>query len=252
MTARTSASRGHRRRRRPTGAITASTKATFSPDTARRWVRPVPWKSSVSVAGWARSSPITRPVKSDRSTGRSDAAPLDSARRRRLAKAATALAGGPGSMRAARSRAATWRTTSHGAGPTTGASCPVTRMCSPANRGASAATVDPPASSSTWRRPRRTSAREPAGVRVGSDRTVTTAVTGPDRTPCSPSSARWPRPLVSTVTARHSTSGRRSRSVAPRSAPPSHRAVPVGRAARRRRPPRRRRSPSDPTRRVRP
>ena len=135
-TARTSASRGHRRRRRPTGAITASTKATFSPDTARRWVRPAPRKSSVSVAGWARSSPITRPVKSDRSIGRSDAAPSDSARRMRLAKAATAPAGGPGSIRPARRRAETWRTTSQGAGPTTGASCPVTRMCSPANRGA--------------------------------------------------------------------------------------------------------------------
>ena len=214
-TASTSASRGHRRSRRPIGATSESTKATFSPDTASRCVSPAPRKSSTRVAGCARSSPTTRPVSNDRSVGPSDSAPSESARRSRLAKAATAPGGPPGSIRSARRRAATCRTTSQGAAPLTGTSCPRTRTCSPASRSASAAAVDADASSSTRRRPRRTSARRPPTDGCGSDSNVTSAVTGPADTPCSPSRARWPSELVSSATPTHRTIGCRTRNATP-------------------------------------
>ncbi len=93
--------RGPSRSRRSTGATSASTKATFSPDTARRCVSPDPRKSSVRVTGWSRSSPNTKPVKSERGPGAITPAPRTRVRRSTLAARQGAVPG-PAAGRPAR------------------------------------------------------------------------------------------------------------------------------------------------------
>ena len=69
ITMRVAPSRGQRRRRRSSGPASAKAKATFCPETASRCVSPAPLKASARSAGCSRSSPRTRPVKSDRARG---------------------------------------------------------------------------------------------------------------------------------------------------------------------------------------
>lgn len=70
-----------------TGRTTASTNATFSPDTTRRWLRPDPRNSSMVSASCARSSPRTNPRNNARWSPGSTDAPRCRVRRNSLASA---------------------------------------------------------------------------------------------------------------------------------------------------------------------
>ena len=74
MTATDATSLGQSRSRRSTGAVTASTKATFCPDTASRWVRPAPRKSS-AMREWLA------PIVADHQAGEQRAAIVGHRRR---------------------------------------------------------------------------------------------------------------------------------------------------------------------------
>ncbi len=71
--------------RRSTGAISASTNATFSPDTAVRCESPAARKSSVSSRGTPRVSPSRNPASSARSVGVRELVPRSTAARAVLA-----------------------------------------------------------------------------------------------------------------------------------------------------------------------
>ena len=159
-TVRVSRQRGQMRNRRSTGPAMSRTKATFCPDTARRWVRPAPRKSSAIGIGWWRSSPMTSPVNSDRSAASRGAAPWTSVRRMALASSVT---GGPGrhpSTTWTRSLPARWRAAVQSS-RSRGETSPRTVTCSPASRGPSASAATPTAITSRRRPAKRAVARIP-------------------------------------------------------------------------------------------
>ena len=137
IVARVAPRRARRPIRRRAGATIASTKATFWPETASRWLRPDARKSAVTAAGCSRWSPRTNPANRDLCSGSSDDAPRMSVRRRAFA---TRLTGGPGAHACTAPidrRPTMCRSRSHWVPGVSGAVCPARSNRSPANRGAS-------------------------------------------------------------------------------------------------------------------
>lgn len=214
--------------RRNIGPATASTKATFCPETANRWLSPAARKSSTSSGDCSRSSPSTRPVNNARRSVLSEEAPRTRVRRNSLVNR---LSGPPGCTSPSSStlsrlpmcrRARYVRLL-----PVTGPRRPRTVTRSPASRSARAAPVDRRANACTRLPPSRNSARTPPCTYWGSLTSVALAVTNPlvgaARTP---SQARAPSEEAKAMPARQTASGRRSRastSTTPASAPTSGR-----------------------------
>jgi hypothetical protein len=174
-TAKVAAKRTPSRRRRSAGPATASTNATFWPETARRWLRPEARKSSVVAGDCARSSPRRIPVsRAVRSAPRLPAPPTIARRRPFAAR----LNGSPAPTSPAWStsrRAPTWRTRRSGRSRTA-TTRPESSTVSPASAPArrSAVTGSATTASSRWP-PRRTWTCSPSGSRSGSDTSVARA-----------------------------------------------------------------------------
>ena len=203
------------RSRRRRGESRARTKATFWPLTTSRWVRPAARKSSVISTGWPRSSPRTKPEKSVRRSGGSDATPARRVRRIPLANRLGPLPSSHRPTSDTTSWAPTWRRSRYFlAEAATGRIWPASATCSPASRERRRAAAPPRAWASTRLPPMRTSTRTPPKASAGSLTRVAVPRHWPTTGGRNPASARHPRVDASRAAPRITTAGRRATSPA--------------------------------------
>jgi len=153
-TAAPRAKRARRPRRRRTGAASASTNATFEPETASRCDSPEARNSSTVRSGIPRVSPSRKPARRPRCAAGRDAPP---ARTRRRSAFAARSRGDDGPENASRRRTRNRPTTclhrDRASYPSAGSNQPSTSTRSPAARTESRDAASPVARSFRWRPP---------------------------------------------------------------------------------------------------